>query len=389
MSIIFYGVFAKWLSSIESRSICAFIFAFLFVFFWAPYCIRKLTEHKAGQPIRQGDLLEELHKKKKNIPTMGGVLIIAGVFFAAFFWMDLTHSFSWMLLTTLAVFALIGAYDDMLKLRKKRSKGLSARHKFFAQVLWSIVVILYVQLPAVPQEFSQTPYKRPVVKEFYKGKKVDEKTIKEHAQSVFLPFFKKPIVQLTGAGIVLLWAFYIFVIVGASNAVNLTDGLDGLATGLSLLTTAVLGLFAYLSSSESLAKTLDIAYIEKSGEIAVFCAALFGACLGFLWYNCAPAKVFMGDTGSLAIGGAFGVISILLNHAFLLGLVGGVFVMETLSVILQVASFRLRKKRIFLIAPLHHHFEYKGWPETRVVVRFWIVGLFLAILGTVSLFIGL
>lgn len=211
-------------------------------------------------------------------------------------------------------------------------------------------------------------------------------TLQDYSSRLYIPFFKEPVVIFSGIGVVFLWLFLTFVIVGSSNAVNLTDGLDGLAGGLVLMVSATLGIFAFVTNHQEIASYLNIIYVEGSGEIATYLAAMCGACLGFLWFNCSPAQLFMGDIGSLTLGGVIGVAAVLLKREFLLGLVGFIFVLEALSVILQVASYRLRnKKRIFLCAPLHHHFEYKGWPETKVVVRFWIVGLMLALFGLLSL----
>lgn len=211
-------------------------------------------------------------------------------------------------------------------------------------------------------------------------------TTQEYMSRYFLPFMKEPLFVLGGVGVVLGVLFTLFVVVGASNAVNLTDGLDGLASGCLVMVAGVLGLVGFLSNNIEMARYLNILYIEGSGEIGVYLFALMGACLGFLWFNGYPAQVFMGDTGSLALGGVIGVAAVLLRREALLGLVGGIFVAEALSVILQVGSYKLRnKKRIFLCAPLHHHFEYKGWPETKVVLRFWIISLILAILGIASL----
>jgi phospho-N-acetylmuramoyl-pentapeptide-transferase len=211
-------------------------------------------------------------------------------------------------------------------------------------------------------------------------------SLREYVSRIYLPFIKEPVLILSGASLLLIAFFIFFVITGSSNAVNLTDGLDGLAAGCLIMVAGVLSLFAFVSNHFDIARYLNILYIEGSGEIAIYLFAMIGACLGFLWYNGHPAQVFMGDTGSLTLGGILGVSAVLLKREFLLGVVGGIFVAEAVSVIVQVLSYRLRqKKRVFLCAPLHHHFEYKGWPETKVVVRFWIIGLLLAIIGVASL----
>ncbi|MDB6081276.1 MAG: mraY, partial [Chlamydiia bacterium] len=230
--------------------------------------------------------------------------------------------------------------------------------------------------------------KPPVVKEFLHGAVETSKTLtlQEYTSRLYLPFFKHPILTFSGIGLVVLWLFFSFVIVGASNAVNLTDGLDGLASGLTIFVAAALAVFAFLSNHVEIAQYLNILYVEGSGEVGIFLAALCGGCLGFLWYNSHPAEVFMGDIGSLSIGGLLGVSAILLKREFFFGLVGAIFVAEALSVIIQVCSYKFfNKKRIFRCAPLHHHFEYLGWAESKVVIRFWIIGFLLSLMGLVSI----
>ncbi len=369
-----------------------------------PRFIKKLYELKIGDSIRSKaekcDLLGELHKNKKNTPTMGGALILFSMVASMLLWMDLTHVFTLILFLTTIVLGLLGACDDYLKLRNKNAKGLSSRKKLLAQVIFGGCLALYLLVPAFNQalQFGEW-FRPPVVKEYISAKPLENASFSEHpiqastiiplqeyASRFYMPFFKDPLITLSGGLAILAVLFIIFVVAGASNAVNLTDGLDGLAAGCLIMTAACLALIAFVSNNIDIARYLHILYIEGSGEIAIYLCAFIGACLGFLWYNGYPAQVIMGDTGSLALGGIIGVSAVLLKREFLLGLVGGVFVAETLSVILQVASYRLRnKKRIFLIAPLHHHFEYKGWPETKVVIRFWIIGLLLAILGLASL----
>lgn len=370
----------------STRVILATLTSLLFCLSLGPYFIRKLYELKIGQPIREenGFKLGELHKNKKNTPTMGGILMIVSMLLSLVLWMDLSSPFTWILLLTSIVLGILGGYDDYLKLRFKNSKGLSARKKLIIQLLWALMVTSYLQVPAVAEA---CPFKAPLVKEYSANETAGKSlTLSEYSSRLYMPFFKEPILTFSGIGLIALWAFLAFVVVGSSNAVNLTDGLDGLATGLCILVSATLGIFAFLSNNADLSSYLNILYIEGSGEIAIFMAAFCGACLGFLWFNCHPAEAFMGDIGSLTLGGLLGVTSVLLSREFLLGLVGGIFVLEALSVILQVLSFRLRnKKRIFLCAPLHHHFEYKGWPETKVVIRFWIVGLILALIGLASI----
>jgi len=362
--------------------------ALVVTIFLGPRCIKKLYELKTGQSIRVEDcpMLAQLHEKKKNTPSMGGVLILFSIFIAMMLWMDLSNVFTMIFLLTIFWLGGIGAYDDYLKLKYKNSKGLNSRKKLLAQIAFAAVIGVYGMVPDVAEKIQVTA---PTAKEQIQSIKpvvAVQLSTSEYMTKYYIPFFKDPVVQLTG-GLTILGIFItIFVITGSSNAVNLTDGLDGLAAGCVVLVAGVLALVAFFSNNLEMSRYLNILYIDGAGEIAVFLSATMGACLGFLWYNGYPAQVFMGDTGSLALGGILGVAAVLLRREVLLALVGGVFVAETLSVILQVASYKLRdKKRIFLCAPLHHHFEYKGWPETKVVLRFWIVGLLLAVIGAVSL----
>jgi phospho-N-acetylmuramoyl-pentapeptide-transferase len=298
---------------------------------------------------------------------MGGVLILFSMLISMLLWMDLTHSFTLILFLTTLCLGIIGGLDDYLKLKKKNTKGLSGKMKLLGQVGIAALVALYL-LNSSTSGLLQwgSWFKPPTVKESVKETK-ERATLnmKEYAGRLYIPFFKKPITGASTFFLFLMFLFFIFVITGSSNAVNLTDGLDGLAAGCLLMVASCLGAIAFFSNNIDIADYLNILYIEGSGEIAVYLSAFVGACIGFLWYNGHPAQVFMGDTGSLALGGIIGV--------------------SALSVILQVASFRLRKKRVLLCAPLHHHFEYKGWPETKVVLRFWIIGLLLAIIGMASL----
>jgi phospho-N-acetylmuramoyl-pentapeptide-transferase len=383
----------------STRMLLAALTSLLFTIFFGPRFIRKLYELKTGQSIRVEDcpLLVELHAKKKETPTMGGILILSSMLLSLFLWMDWKCSFTLILLVTTVWLGLLGGYDDYLKLRHKNSKGLGAGKKFLLQNLLALLIALYLFWPEASRALSfQTWFNPPAAKEQVTVIKREEdgkmewvgKTLSTEAymSRYFLPFFKEPILILKGAGIIFGILITLFVITGSSNAVNLTDGLDGLASGCLVMVAGVLGLFAFLSNNIEMARYLNILYIDESGEIAVYLFALIGACLGFLWYNGYPARVFMGDTGSLALGGIVGVSAILLRREVLFAVVGGIFVAETISVILQVGSYKLRnKKRIFLCTPLHHHFEYKGWPETKVVLRFWIISLILAIFGIASL----
>lgn len=391
----------------STRMMLAAITSLILSIFLGPRFIQFLSDFKIKQSIRNEEdcaLLRELHQKKKNTPTMGGLLILFSMVVSMFLWMDLTHVFTLILLVTTLVLGLLGARDDYLKLKYKNSKGLAGRKKILVQVIVSLLLALYLLNPAVNQSLHLGQwFAPPIVKEYVashetKGQVTLEENkhhastsriipLQEYAERLYLPFFKDPVLSGSGiVGVIFATLFIIFVVTGSSNAVNLTDGLDGLAAGCLIMVATCLALIAFMSNNIDIANYLNILYIEGSGEIAIYLSAFVGACLGFLWYNAHPAELFMGDTGSLALGGIIGVSAVLLKREFLLGLVGGIFVAEALSVIIQVASYKFRnKKRVFLIAPLHHHFEYKGWPETKVVVRFWIIGLLLAILGVASI----
>lgn len=380
----------------STRMMLAAVTSLLLSIFLGSFFIRKLYELKIGQPIRKEEcpLLGQLHEKKQNTPTMGGILILFSMLISLFLWMDLTHVFTLILLLTTLFLGILGGRDDYLKLKYKNSKGLSARWKLLFQFILSMGIASYLLWTPFNQGMAnETWFQPPVIKENIRdGGPADltapssQITIKEYASRLYLPFFKEPVFVATGGTLLLMAFFYFFVITGASNAANLTDGLDGLAAGSFIMVASALGIIAFVSNHVGIAGYLNILYVEGSGEIAIYLCAMIGACLGFLWYNGHPAQVFMGDIGSLTLGGIIGVAAVLLKREFLLGIVGGIFVAEALSVILQVASYRLRnKKRIFLCAPLHHHFEYKGWPETKVVIRFWIIGLLLAIIGVASL----
>lgn len=382
-------------SYFSTRMMLAALTSLLLSIFLGPFFIRKLYELKIGQPIRKDEcpLLGKLHEKKQNTPTMGGILILFSMVVSLLLWMDLNHVFTLILLLTTLFLGAIGGHDDYLKLKYKNTKGMSAKGKLFYQFLLSAVIASYFLWTPVSETLHNGNwFKPPVIKENISIKEHSGEhtgnplTLQEYASRLYLPFFKEPVLVLSGTFAILMAVFIFFVITGASNAANLTDGLDGLAAGCIIMVAASLGLIAFVSNNHQIASYLNILYIEGSGEIAIYLCAMIGACLGFLWYNGHPAQVFMGDIGSLTLGGIIGVSAVLLRREFLLGIVGGIFVAEALSVILQVASYKLRqKKRIFLCAPLHHHFEYKGWPETKVVIRFWIIGLLLAIIGVASL----
>ncbi|MFN0065280.1 MAG: phospho-N-acetylmuramoyl-pentapeptide-transferase [Chlamydiales bacterium] len=378
----------------STRMALAALTALLITIFCGKPFIKKLYELKIGDKVRSEDcpLLGELHRNKNDTPTMGGVLILFAVVIALFIWMDLQSAFTLILLFTTLGFGGLGAADDYLKLRYKSKKGLSPKKKLLVQFALASSVVLYLVWPPFAQwvhhgSWFEPPHAKEQIAEMAeKGpSSLSDLAIlssKEYATRLYIPFFKKPLFYFGGFAALLLLG----VIIGASNAVNLTDGLDGLATGTVMLVASTFAIVAFLTNNLDFSRYLHILYIEGSGEIAIFLAAVAGSCLGFLWYNSHPAQVFMGDTGALTLGAILGVSAILLARAFLLAVVGGVFVIEALSVILQVGSYKLRnKKRVFLCAPLHHHFEYKGWAETKVVTRFWIISLLFALVGIASL----
>ncbi len=382
----------------STRMILAAATSLLFTIFLGPRFIKKLYEMKIGQPIRSVEecpLLAELHGKKKDTPTMGGILILSSMVTALLIWMDIRSVFTLIFLLTTVILGFLGGIDDYLKLRYKNSKGLKARKKMLIQAGFSSLIALYLLSPTLQTALATGSwFKPPTAKEQVviprEGKRPliqsTTFTTQEYISRFYLPFIKDPVITWHGIGLIGAFLLLVFVITGSSNAVNLTDGLDGLAAGCLVMVSLVLGLFAFLSNHVDLARYLNILYIDGSGEIAVYLFALAGACLGFLWYNGYPAQVFMGDTGSLAMGGIVGVAAVLLRREVILAMAGAIFVAEAMSVILQVLSYRYRnKKRIFLCAPLHHHFEYKGWPETKVVIRFWIISLLFAIIAVASL----
>lgn len=369
---------------VSTRMALSAITALLLTIFCGRFFIRQLYAWKVGSPLRSEEcpLLGQLHHKKSETPTMGGILILFSLVSSLFLWMDLRCSFTLILLLTTLFMGAIGGYDDYLKLRYKNVKGLSARKKFILQGAFSSVVALYLLFgPATEALHQGSWFPPPIAKE-----KTQTLSTQQYIGQLYIPFLKDPVLQLSGIGLLLMGLFMVFVITGSSNAVNLTDGLDGLASGTIVLASSAFAFIAFVANNIDLSHYLHILYIEGSGEIAVYLAAVAGATLGFLWYNGHPAQVFMGDTGSLPLGAILGVSAVLLKRELLLGIIGAIFVIEALSVILQVGSYKLRnKRRIFLIAPLHHHFEYKGLFETKVVLRFWIVGLLFALIGIASL----
>ena len=377
----------------STRMMLAAITSLLLSIFLGPRFIKLLYELKIGQSIRMEEcpLLGKLHSKKKDTPTMGGILILFSMLVSMILWMDLTHMFTLLLFITTVVLGLLGMCDDYLKLKYRNSAGLSARSKLLVQGLLSIIVALFLLSSTGRGDSQRTWWKAPVIKEqaISEGKSFEKVlSLREYVSRLYVPFVKGSLFEFSATPFLLAIVALLLalVITGSSNAVNLTDGLDGLAAGSLVLVASTLALFAFVSNNLVIARYLNIVYVEGSGEVAIYLMAFAGACLGFLWYNGHPAQVFMGDTGSLALGGILGVAAVLLKRELLLAIVGGIFVAEAMSVILQVGSYRLRnKRRIFLCAPLHHHFEYKGWPETKVTLRFWIVGLLLSVIGIASL----
>ncbi|AFV00688.1 phospho-N-acetylmuramoyl-pentapeptide-transferase [Simiduia agarivorans] len=316
-----------------------------------PWMIRRLNYLQIGQAVRNDG--PQTHLSKSGTPTMGGTLILAAIFVSALLWSDLGNRYVWVVLAVTFIFGAVGWVDDYRKVVEKNSRGLPAKWKYFWQSVGGLgaAVFLY-QSAQVPAETQ-----------------------------LYVPFFKDVAIAMGPVFIVLTY----FVVVGASNAVNLTDGLDGLAIMPSVMVGGALGIIAYLAGHVEFANYLHIAYVPGAGELVVFCGALAGAGLGFLWFNTYPAQVFMGDVGALALGAALGVIAVIVRHEIVFFIMGGVFVMETVSVILQVGSYKLTGRRIFRMAPLHHHFELKGWPEPRVIVRFWIITVMLVLVGLATL----
>ena len=332
--------------------------AFLLSVLLGPWAINRLRAYKAGQVFRKEEAppLYELHSKKKGTPTMGGILIIFAIVFSTLLWAVPCNAFIPVVIASLCYMGLVGFWDDYTKIHRKRSKGLSARAKLALQCLWAaaLVAFLLSSSETAPQ-----------------------------VRALMVPFFKTPVVP--DMGVVCTLLFVALILVGATNAVNLTDGLDGLAIGCSSSVALSYLVMAYAAGHAAFAEYLRIPYVRGSGELAVFCGCMAGACLGFLWYNCHPARVFMGDTGSLALGGAIATVAILIKQELALVIVGGVFVLEAASVIIQVVSFQTRGKRVFAMAPIHHHFEMKRWSETQVTVRFWILSIIFGLLGVLTL----
>ena len=349
---------------ITFRAIAAAVTAFLLSLLCGNWVIRRLISLKVGQPIRtkeEVNKLFELHGQKAGTPTMGGVLILGTVIFSSLLWARPDNTAVWLVLFTLLYCGALGFWDDYLKVAKKNSAGVSERTKLVAQgILAAIVTAYFLTNPAIEVQ----------------------------ARELFVPFSKDPVIMNLGA---LTFFFFAIVIMGSSNAVNLTDGLDGLAAGCTCTASFTYGVLAYAAGNFNIAAYLDIPFYPFAGELAVICMAMVGASFGFLWFNCHPAKVFMGDTGSLAIGGMLGVVAICTKQEMLLVVVGGVFVIEAVSVLIQRSWFKVTKRmygegrRIFLMSPVHHHFELMGWKENTVIVRFWILSIMFSLLGLATL----
>jgi phospho-N-acetylmuramoyl-pentapeptide-transferase len=334
------------------RGILAAVTALALALFIGAPMIAMLSRYQIGQHVRTDG--PQSHLLKSGTPTMGGGLILVALGLGTLLWADLSSRFVWVCLETTVGFGLIGFYDDYMKLVLGNSKGLSARYKYLAQSVVGLAAAFTLH------HLRQSPAET----------------------ALYVPFFKSVAIPMSTAAFV---AFSYFVIVGTSNAVNLTDGLDGLAIMPAVMVAAALGVFAYVTGNFKFATYLQIPYIPGVGEVLIFCTSLVGAGLGFLWFNTYPAQVFMGDVGALAIGAALGTVAVMVRQEIVLFVMGGVFVLETVSVMLQVASFKLTGKRIFRMAPIHHHFELKGWAEPKVIVRFWIISVVLVLVGLATL----
>ena len=342
-----FGVFGY----LTFRTMVSALTALAIALIIGPVTIRRLSRHQIGQTVRADG--PETHLAKAGTPTMGGALILLTILATTLMWGDLSNRYVWTALAVTLAFGAIGWYDDYLKVSEKSSRGLAGRWKYFWQSIAGLAVaITLYQSATTPAETS-----------------------------LIVPFFKEISLPL-GVGFI---ALTYFIVVGMSNAVNLTDGLDGLAILPTVMVSAALGFIAYLAGHVEFATYLQIPYIAGAGELSVFCGAMIGAGLGFLWFNAYPAQVIMGDVGALALGAALGLVAAVVRHEIVLLIMGGLFVVETVSVIVQVASFKLTGRRVFRMAPIHHHFELKGWPEPRVIVRFWIVTLILVIVGLSTL----
>jgi len=344
--------FLNFFKYITVRIALSVITSFIIVFLIGEPLIKIFKRKQILGPIRQDGPIDHIIKKS-GTPTMGGLIIILGVFLGTVLWADLKNVYILTVIFISLSLGMLGFIDDLLKIKLKNSRGLNSKLKFLGQVLISLLAIFILS------RYSDHQY----------------------LNNLYFPFFKNIVLPM---GIFFI-PFTLLVIVGSSNAVNLTDGLDGLATVPVMLVALSFTLISYIVGNTIFAEYLKIPYIANAGELSVFCGAIFGSCLGFLWYNAPPAKIFMGDTGSLSLGGSLAAVAIIVKHEIVLAIIGGLFVLETLSVIIQVVSFKLTGKRVFRMAPIHHHFEKKGWPESTVVIRFWIIAIILALVGLATL----
>ena len=337
---------------ITFRAAMAALTAFVLSLIFGPLLINKLKALKVGEKINKADSqkLDDLHHHKQSTPTMGGILILGAVIISTLLWADITQQCIWIVLFSMTWLGLTGFADDYLKQTKNKARGLSPRLKLASQIVLGLILgALFIY--------------------------------SHHNTKLEIPFLKGVSFDLDGLYVL----FVILVIAGSSNAVNLTDGLDGLAIGIVVMVAIAFSLLCYVSGNINLSNYLLVPYIRGSGELTIFCSSIIGAGLGFLWFNCYPATIFMGDVGSLALGGAIGTVALLIRKEMLLIIVGGIFVLEALSVMLQVGFYKLTKKRIFKIAPLHHHFQFLNWPENKIIVRFWIIAGLLALFTLVTL----
>jgi len=392
--------FVRLFQYITFRSAYAALTALLLSFVIAPRLIRFLKSKKLDQPIRDDG--PETHFNKSGTPTMGGILILSCIIISTLFWGRLDMPFVLMLIFATVAFGLIGFTDDYKKLIKKDSKGLSGKKKLFWQFTVSAILLFWMSQSIYNEYLSRLPVE--LQQYVLAGNNLPLEDIfryinRENILPLYVPFFDKPVYDLgsysfffTIPGIdyplfvpYLYIMFGVLIVAGFSNAVNLTDGLDGLAIGLLIFAGIAFGILAYLTGHYKVTEYLNIAFVRQAGELTVFMAAFVGAAMGFLWYNSHPAQVFMGDTGSLALGGVIGILALMIKKEVLLFIVGGVFVLETVSVVLQVLFYKWTKRRIFKMAPIHHHFELSGWHESKVIIRFWIIGAALALIALSTL----
>jgi phospho-N-acetylmuramoyl-pentapeptide-transferase len=349
------------------RTACASLTALFVSLLLGPWLIAKLREFQIGQYIREDG--PKSHMKKAGTPTMGGILIVISILVPTLLWANLRNPYVWIAIFGLLSFGAIGFWDDYAKIRRKQNQGLTVKQKFSLQVLAALIVGFFLLTLHAHHAYS-TSINVPFIKGFKPDLMID---------SLIHNWYTYPL------AFVGFYAFMVLVIVGSSDAVNLTDGLDGLAIGLMIIASGAMTTLTYVTGHARFAEYLDLARLPGAAELTIFCGSMVGASIGFLWYNAHPAEIFMGDVGSLALGGALGVVAVLIKQEILLLFIGGVYVIEALSVILQVGSYKLRKKRIFKMAPIHHHFEALGWQESKIITRFWIAGLVMALFALTTL----